>query len=174
MIQIRGMLVSDIEALLAIQSSSPEAAWWSQEAYRAIAGLAGNIRCLVANVKRNESNGAAISRIVAGFACFRVIGPEAELLNLAVLPEFRRRGVGRQLLSAVIRDVIQDGANDLFLEVRASNVAALAFYGQLGWAVSGQRPGYYTNSQEDALILHMRLSHPDAGICDVSLPKGHT
>ena len=90
--------------------------------------------------------------IVAFCVCW-VIFDELHINTLAVAPEFRRRGYATALLQAVMREAETEGAVKATLEVRASNAAALALYERLGFRISARRPGYYTNPQEDALIL---------------------
>jgi [ribosomal protein S18]-alanine N-acetyltransferase len=90
--------------------------------------------------------------IVAFCVCW-VIFDELHINTLAVAPESRRRGYATTLLQAVMREAETEGAVKATLEVRASNAAALALYERLGFRISARRPGYYTNPQEDALIL---------------------
>jgi len=90
---------------------------------------------------------------VAAFCTCWVIFDELHINTLAVAPEFRRRGYATALLQAVMREAETEGAVKATLEVRASNAAALALYERLGFRISARRPGYYTNPQEDALIL---------------------
>ena len=90
--------------------------------------------------------------IVAFCVCW-VIFDELHINTLAGAPEFRRRGYATALLQEVMREAETEGAVKATLEVRASNAAALALYERLGFRISARRPGYYTNPQEDALIL---------------------
>ncbi|GIW53511.1 MAG: hypothetical protein KatS3mg081_2866 [Gemmatimonadales bacterium] len=90
---------------------------------------------------------------MVGYVFARVAGGEAEVLNLAVDPEHRLRGVGRSLLEQIIDRVARRGASLLFLEVRASNTEAQAFYRKMGFRQVGRRPNYYDRPREDALIL---------------------
>lgn len=90
--------------------------------------------------------------IVAFCVCW-VIFDELHINTLAVAPEFRRRGYATALLQAVMEEAETEGAVKATLEVRASNAPALALYERLGFRISARRPGYYTNPQEDALIL---------------------
>lgn len=96
-------------------------------------------------------------RIVA-YALASVGGGDADLLNVAVAPEHRRRGIARQLLEFLFRR-IASRADTLFLEVRASNRAAIELYEKLGFNQVGQRPNYYParGGREDALILALGL-----------------
>jgi [ribosomal protein S18]-alanine N-acetyltransferase len=90
--------------------------------------------------------------IVAFSVCW-IIFDELHINTLAVAPEFRRRGFATALLQAVMAEAEREGAVKATLEVRASNTPALALYERLGFRISARRPGYYTNPQEDALIL---------------------
>jgi ribosomal-protein-alanine N-acetyltransferase len=90
--------------------------------------------------------------IVAFSVCW-IIFDELHINTLAVAPEFRRRGFGTALLQAVMAEAENEGAVKATLEVRASNTPALALYQRLGFRISARRPSYYTNPEEDALIL---------------------
>ena len=94
---------------------------------------------------------------LAGYAFARVIAGEAEILNIAVLPLFRRRGVGGRLLEAAVTAVRTGGATELFLEVRESNTAAKALYFARGFRPVGVRTDYYRNPPENAVVLRLGL-----------------
>ncbi|KAK9841808.1 hypothetical protein WJX81_004521 [Elliptochloris bilobata] len=84
------------------------------------------------------------------------VADELQVLELAVLPEFRRRGVGTELVRELVRGSCRAGGTVL-LEVRAGNAAAVALYQQrLGFATVGRRRGYYADG-EDALLMAMPL-----------------
>jgi len=83
---------------------------------------------------------------------------EVHLLDLAVEPASRRRGIGRSLLVAVIRDALQDGAALALLEVRASNAPAIALYASLGFVQTDVRRAYYSDNGEDAVGMRLELS----------------
>ena len=84
---------------------------------------------------------------ILGFAMYRVVAGEGELLNLAVDPSARRTGVGRALLQAMMQQ-----AEIWHLEVRESNVAAIALYDSLGYQKVGRRNAYYSDG-EAALLF---------------------
>ena len=91
------------------------------------------------------------------------LGPgEAQLLNLTVAPETRRRGLARALLSRLVDDAVRRGAEQMFLEVRASNAAAIALYAAGGFSRVARRERYYpadaaTGVREDALVMRRPL-----------------
>ena len=95
----------------------------------------------------------------AGFSLQRSIADEAELLLLAVAPEFRRRGIGRMLLERFLDQVRNDGANRVHLEVREGNPAVI-MYRSVGFALVGRRRKYYRGrfgGEFDALTLSRQL-----------------
>ncbi len=82
-------------------------------------------------------------RRITGFAMLRLAADEAELITVAVDKGWRKRGIGRALLSAVIEDLRMTPARRLFLEVAADNPAALKLYARHGFAKLSERQGYY-------------------------------
>lgn len=101
---------------------------------------------------------ASIEGTPAGFALARSTLDEAELLLLATTPQWRRRGVGGQLLRSVMRDAATRGACKLHLEVRAGN-AAIGLYQHEGFSKIGERRNYYRGRDGQAIDAHsfMRL-----------------
>ncbi len=94
---------------------------------------------------------------VAGYAGAQAVGPQADVMNLAVDPARRRGGIAAALLRALETRLLQDGVRELFLEVRPSNGAALALYRRAGFLEIGRRKNYYLKPKEDALILRKEL-----------------
>jgi ribosomal-protein-alanine N-acetyltransferase len=101
-------------------------------------------------------------RDVVGHVVTWFVLDEAELANLAVLPAARGRGIGSALLGAALAAAEARGATTMYLEVRASNRAALALYGSRGFREVGRRPDYYRRPVEDALILRREIAMPHA------------
>lgn len=150
--EIRALAAGDLDAVLAIQSACPEAAQWPRADYeRASAAppeTAGDYRAWVATTRDG----------VTGFILMRRAADELEILNLAVKPPARRAGVATRLLDAALNAARDGGAHNVFLEVRESNAAAIAFYTRHGFARAGRRPDYYSAPREAALILKLELS----------------
>ena len=90
---------------------------------------------------------------VAGYVLARVVADEGEILNLAVAPAHRRRGIARALLELVLRQFAARQVGQVFLEVRESNAAALELYRRQGFESAGRRAGYYHRPEEAALVL---------------------
>lgn len=97
-----------------------------------------------------------------GFALAWRAADERHLLDLAVEPAWRRRGLGRLLLAAVIEEARANGARLVLLEARASNAAALALYRSAGFFVTDVRRAYYSDNGEDAVVMRLELSSPPA------------
>ena len=95
---------------------------------------------------------------LAGYMIAWFIEDEAHLANLAVAPEFRRRGLGRRLVRAVLEEAARRGTRWIRLEVRESNAAARALYQALGFRPVGRRRSYYADNGEDALLLELDLT----------------
>lgn len=96
---------------------------------------------------------------VCGFVFISRVLDEATVMNIAVLPQARGRGLGKQLLSTALNELRQQGVSRCLLEVRESNRAALALYQSLGFGVDGVRKGYYpvASGREDALMMSKTL-----------------
>jgi ribosomal-protein-alanine N-acetyltransferase len=134
MTAIRRGGAEDLDAVAAIQQSSPGAAVWNVADY-----LAQDFFCVA--VEQNCIVGFVVARSVAS--------DEREILNLAVVPGFRRKGVARALLDSTLTAF----HGDVFLEVRESNVVAQAFYKSLGFKVLNRRREYYDLPPETAIVM---------------------
>lgn len=93
---------------------------------------------------------------LVGYSIYWAAGPEFHLLNLAVAPWCRRRGIARVLMRRLIHDARREKAEYIALEVRRSNAAAKALYLDFGFVTVGFRPRYYKDS-EDAEVMLVRL-----------------
>lgn len=143
--QVRVLENRDVDAVLTIQSLCPEMAQWTLWDYNRVA--AGDMAGWVAQ----ESN------VVSGFLVARQIGSDIEILNLAVAPDARRQRVGTALLKRAIAWGESLHAENIVLEVREANHAALQFYERHGFRATGRRPRYYTAPVDDALLLTLNL-----------------
>jgi tRNA threonylcarbamoyladenosine biosynthesis protein TsaB len=147
---IRPFAAADAAFVARIAASSPEAAHWPESSYAEMLG-------------RGYAGWVAVARGaggIIGFAITRSVSPDAELLNLAVLPAERRRGVAAALLRAATEALRRQGIQRLWLEVRSSNAAAISFYKKHLFRVTGSRPRYYRNPEDDALLMERNIHSP--------------
>jgi ribosomal-protein-alanine N-acetyltransferase len=144
---VRTLRDDDLDAVLTIAQDSPEAANWSRESYRELLRQSGAVGLVW------EDSGA-----VVGFLIGRVVADQAEILNLAVEKDRRRRGGATALLIAALGDFHARGAQSVFLEARDSNAAAIAFYLNAGFEISGRRRAYYSVPLEDAVTMKKKLT----------------
>lgn len=95
---------------------------------------------------------------VLGYVGSQSVLGDSDMMNLAVSPAWRRRGVARALVTALINALAARGIHSLTLEVRPSNEAARSLYAELGFLQVGCRKGYYLNPKEDGEILRKEWS----------------
>ena len=133
MIEIRRAVESDLPAIAEIQESAPEAAHWRAREYL-------DQDCLVAVVE---------NRLAGFLVCRAVADDEREVLNIAVHPDFRRQGIA----TALLEQECNRNLADYFLEVRASNQAARAFYTLMGFTEAGVRQMYYDDPPESGIVM---------------------
>ena len=100
---------------------------------------------------------AEIDGAIAGYVGSQTVLDAADMMNLAVSADYRRRGIGQALVNALTDYLRQNGVIALLLEVRASNAQAIELYQKMGFEQVGRRPKYYHNPREDALILRKEL-----------------
>ena len=91
--------------------------------------------------------------LVAGYIGSQTVMDETDMMNVAVHPDFRRKGIAEALVNDLVENLKQVGSHCLTLEVRASNTPAITLYEKLGFSEIGRRKNYYRNPREDALIL---------------------
>jgi len=95
---------------------------------------------------------------VIGYIVYWKIREEVQINNIAVHPDFKSMGIGEAILGDVIQEARGEGAHYVSLEVRPSNTAARGLYAKLGFELIGIRRNYYSNPDEDAIVLGMSLS----------------
>ena len=141
-----GLLDAPLAARLAEAAFEPEyrEAWTAGQ----IAGLLGTSDSWL---ELAETAGDAASASGIAFALCRLAADEVELLLCATSPDWRRKGVGAELIGRVAEHCRLRGARRLFLEVRASNASALALYLKAGFREDGRRPGYYRTISGDRI-----------------------
>jgi ribosomal-protein-alanine N-acetyltransferase len=133
---------------------------WGYDAYRRELLKNPNSIMLVARYAvRDTYTAEPISaRNVVGFLAGWTVVDELHVNNIAAHPDFRRMGIGSQLLEAAIEEGKRRGAAFAMLEVRASNFSAQSLYKKLGFKYVGRRPDYYRSPTEDAIVMKLELT----------------
>jgi len=150
-IAIARMTEHDLLAVVEIEEGSGLSPWgW--DAYHKELQSPEEVIMLVARADSVDGGDT-----VVGFIVSRLIGPEVHVYNVAVKPEFRRRGIAAQLLQAVLEWGQRNGATLAFLEVREGNSVAQNLYRRCGFQVAGRRRQYYAAPVEDALLMSVSL-----------------
>ena len=96
--------------------------------------------------------------VVAAYVGVIAFAPEADITNVATHPDFRRRGIGAELLRFLKCEAEKRGIENIYLEVRRSNDAARSLYEKEGFSVIGERKGFYKNPREDAVLMGWKLN----------------
>lgn len=98
--------------------------------------------------------------VVAAYGGMWVVADEAHITNVAVAPRYRRQGMGTKVLQALLNTAGQKRVSRIFLEVRVSNDAAFKLYSGQGFAPTGVRKQYYSDNDEDAIVMMRQLQSP--------------
>ena len=154
MTTVRPMAADDLDQVLALERSTPEAPHWDRAAYESL--LLG------------ETTGGAHGAFVAidgadlaGFIVARQVLEVCEVESIVVAERVRQQGVGHALLGGAARWAVAGGARRIQLEVRAGNLKAVRFYERAGLLRDGLRRGYYRDPEEDAVLLGKSLYSTD-------------
>jgi tRNA threonylcarbamoyladenosine biosynthesis protein TsaB len=147
-VAIRVFRPADAVAVTKILEGAREAADWSVKSFLEAVGWSGGLALV------SEAEGE-----ITGFLVGRQVGDEAEILNLGVKAARRRQGEGTALLMAALEEFQLRRVNRVFLEVRESNEAGIAFYAKHGFCKTGLRPEYYRDPGEAAVLMEKKLTH---------------
>ena len=137
---------ADIDAVLEIETASFPSPWGRVSFQGELAEKTS--RSFV--IKKRQQEGP--DRVIA-YLCFRLIEDEMHIMNLAVHPGYRRRGLAAFLLDYGLKLANGYGATRAMLEVRPSNHEAIKLYNKMGFSVAGRRHRYYVETREDAVIM---------------------
>ena len=140
--KVRAFRSSDESAISEILRASAEAAQWPTESYADLAKSPGGLFLVC------EANAQVI-----GFVAARQAADEAEILNIAVHRDFRRKGVASAVLLAALDAFRRSAIAQVFLELRESNLPARTLYDRHGFVPTGSRKSYYINPTEDAICM---------------------
>lgn len=149
---------ADLQQCADIHATSFSSAWGDGEMASMLAQK--NTFCLVSKTDNTP-------HLITGFLMYRISAGESEILTVAVDPKYRKSGLGARLLEEMIRVCLSERLEEIFLEVEASNLAALKLYKKHGFEKVGERKSYYSkspsaehessNNNGDALIMRLDL-----------------
>ena len=135
----------DIDALMELENACFAAPWIESAVLREI------------GVSDAEFLAACACADIIGFCIARLTGYSAELFQIAVAAEHRRRGVSSAMLRELIARLRRRRVRELFLEVRVSNEGAMAMYDKFGFERVGLRRNYYDKPREDAAVMRLEI-----------------
>jgi [ribosomal protein S18]-alanine N-acetyltransferase len=157
---VREASESDIEDMMRLANDSPTAAHWTRAAYeRMFTSEPDDLRyiALVAEETQGKLVGFIVGRAVPGVARGLPGEDDWEIENMVVAESERRQGFGSALVAELLRRARGKSTCRFWLEVRASNVAAIALYRKFGFEEESRRKSYYSHPTEDALVLALKL-----------------
>ena len=154
-VRLRPMQIADVERVHEIDVLSFSLPW-SERSYRF--ELTENKHSCLWVAEAVGSDGAGI---IAGMIVVWVVLDEAHIATVAVHPDYRHTGIGRRLLAQGLLDAQMHGARLAYLEVRRSNRSAQLLYESFGFQVVGERPRYYKDNSEDALLMTLAQIQPE-------------
>ena len=140
-VSFREMVPDDADVVAAVEAACFPVPWSRESFWREASNEHTCYRLAVADEQ------------VVGFAGCWVTCDEAQLTNIALLPDWRGQGLGTRLMADLMAAAKARGCTAMTLEVRPSNTAALALYHHYGFKEAGRRKGYYTDNGEDAIIM---------------------
>lgn len=147
MLQIRNMTAEDLDQVCRIENNSFSVPWSYKSFEESLANP--NVCYVVACPEDNVQQ-------ILGYCGAYLIGDEADINQVAVAQEYRRNGIGKQMLDGLMHILEEKNIVAVTLEVRKSNVAAIALYESLGFVTEGVRKNFYEKPTEDALIMWKR------------------
>lgn len=144
---IRKMSFNDIQDVVEVENKSFSTPWPEEIFYQEI-------------TKNDHAHYfvAELDNEVIGYAGMWVVIDDAQITNIAIIPKYRGYKIGEKLFQYVCEQAIKMGSQRLSLEVRASNEIAQRMYHKFGLVPGGIRKKYYTDNQEDAIVMWVNLS----------------
>ncbi|SMO94458.1 ribosomal protein S18-alanine N-acetyltransferase [Melghirimyces algeriensis] len=145
-IKFRAMTLDDLSAVLRVEHASFATPWPREAFYNEL------VYNRLAHYKVVEKDGR-----VVGYSGMWLVLDEAHVTNIAIHPDLQGQGIGEQALEDLMKSARKSGAHHMMLEVRASNHIAQNLYRKKGFQPIGIRPHYYTDNQEDAVMMQVKL-----------------
>ena len=144
MMEIRLATIDDAHAIYDIEQQSFSVPWSLESVLAELEGAGNKLYMVIC--EENQ---------IVGYAGAWLVYDEGQITNIAILPSARGKGYGSKLTKQLIDECFSRGMHEIFLEVRISNLAALAMYRNLGFSVKGIRKEYYSEPTEDAYIMSL-------------------
>ena len=158
-IQVDHMQESDLPSVMEIERSSFSCPWDEASFREGLRSRSHHVYFLVTRYNQN----------LIAFVNFWIVEDEAHIANFAVSPDYRSRGVGKHLFAESLVFIRRLGGNQVFLEVRVSNIPAQHLYRQFGFRVVAIREKYYMDNREDAYVFQLS----DLGQIDLCIDHTH-
>jgi ribosomal-protein-alanine N-acetyltransferase len=149
-VQIRRMTFLDLDRVIEIAEGLRDAPRWPRSSY--VDALNPDSRPPRIGLLAETAAGG-----IVGFVIAVLVPPQAEMESIAVAMEYQRQGIALKLFHEIAAELKRSHVTEVILEVRASNQAARALYGTLGFAETGRRARYYAEPQEDAVLMRTVL-----------------
>ncbi len=153
-VSITRMTEHDLLEVVEIEENSGLSRWGWAAYYAELQGSNRHLMLVarLANLEKRRS-----SQSLAGYIVARMGANELHINNVAVRENYRRKGIGRDLLNRILEEGRRSAVSRAFLELRAGNSAALALYEECGFHLTARRKKYYSEPPEDALVMIMKL-----------------
>ena len=152
-LEVRKMCPEDLDEVMVIELAAFKHPW-STELFRRELEHDWSTILVAIEPLTNAPHG---SERIVGFLIFWLVHDEVHVLNVAVAPEYRRKGIARTLMAETEKRAFDHAAALMTLEVRRSNLAALELYRQFDFRAVGVRPNYYVDEGEDAIVMVKEL-----------------
>lgn len=154
-VMIQRMEYQDLPSVAELERKSFTVAWSEKLIEECLYSSLDKVWLLWIREGAEAGNVTEAQRLI-GYCIFRVIAGEGELMRIAVDRDYRGHGYARKLMEILVSDVRENQVQEVTLEVRASNLSAINLYKDYGFQIEAVRRAYYTNPQEDALIMWRR------------------
>jgi [ribosomal protein S18]-alanine N-acetyltransferase len=156
-LEIRRMRLDDLEDVMVIEKACFRHPWSTELFRRELEHDWSTILVMVEPLAPLTPPNKSATERVLGFIIFWLVHDEVHILNVAVAPEARRRGIARTLMTEAEKRAYAANAALMTLEVRRSNTSALDLYRQFDYRAVGVRPNYYVDEGEDAIVMVKEL-----------------
>lgn len=144
---IREMILSDLDQIMILEKNCFKVPW-SRESFEA-------------EIVKNELAHYIVLEIdsqIVGYGGVWYVMDEGHITNVAIDSNYRKQGLGKKIVAEMIEKAKLSKMNHMTLEVRRSNSPAISLYERMGFEILGTRPKYYTDNNEDALIMWLKLN----------------